>query len=208
MNAHSENCDRTWLIGASRGMGKELAKLLTDASTQCLISARNQAVLKDASEYCNSEFFAFDATDKAQTRNACESVFERFRPNRVIINFGDYEPSNDQDVDIELYERLILTNYLACVYLSAELIPRLRNNGGGTILFNVSAASYRGLPGGAPYGASKAALLHLAEALHPVAARDNIQIRVINPGFVQSRLTRKNRFKMPFLLTEKQAAKR
>ena len=51
-------------------------------------------------------------------------------------------------------------------------------------------------------------MIHLAEALAPELAHVGIRLRVINPGFVRSRLTRKNPFPMPFLLEPEQAARR
>ena len=54
----------------------------------------------------------------------------------------------------------------------------------------------------------KAALINLAESLHPELARAGINLRVINPGFVDTPLTRKNRFSMPFLMTPEDAASR
>jgi short-subunit dehydrogenase len=87
-------------------------------------------------------------------------------------------------------------------------MPLMRDHGGGQILLNASAVGYRGLPRGASYSAPKAATIHLAEALHPEAALWGIRLRVINPGFVQSRLTAMHDFRMPGLLRPEDAAQR
>jgi NAD(P)-dependent dehydrogenase (short-subunit alcohol dehydrogenase family) len=124
------------------------------------------------------------------------------------MNVGDYRPMSLAEFDAELFVALNRTNYLASVYLLEAVIPRMRAAGGGQILLNASAAGYRGLPQAAPYSAPKAAVIHMAEALAPELARVGIRLRVINPGFVRSRLTSKNPFPMPFLLEPGQAARR
>ena len=109
--------------------------------------------------------------------------------------------------DTDLFEHLNRVNYLGAVYVLGSVLPLMRARG-GQVLLNASAAGFRGLPNGAPYSAPKAATIHLAEALHPEAARWGIRLRVINPGFVDSRLTAKNRFHMPGLLKPEVAAQR
>jgi NAD(P)-dependent dehydrogenase (short-subunit alcohol dehydrogenase family) len=113
-----------------------------------------------------------------------------------------------EDFDATLFERLSQVNYMGPVNVLDAVLPLMREQGGGEILLNASAAGLRGLPRSAPYSAPKAATIHLAEALRPEAGRWGIRLRVINPGFVKSRLTAKNRFAMPGLLEPTEAAKR
>jgi len=77
---------------------------------------------------------------------------------------------------------------------------------GGGIAFVASVAGYRGLPKALCYGPGKAALIHFAECLHLDLEGQGIGVWVINPGFVQTRLTARNDFTMPALMTPEQAA--
>jgi len=125
-----------------------------------------------------------------------------------MINAGDYEPMPLADYDIALFERLNRVNYLGPVNVLGAVLPLMRDAGGGQCLINASASGLVGLPKAAPYSAPKAAAIHLAEALQPEAARWGVSLRVINPGFVRSRLTDKNDFHMPGLMEPGQAARR
>jgi NAD(P)-dependent dehydrogenase (short-subunit alcohol dehydrogenase family) len=84
------------------------------------------------------------------------------------------------------------------------VLPQLSPGAG--IAFVASVAGYRGLPQALAYGPGKAALIQFAECLHLELAPRGIGVWVINPGFVATRLTAKNNFAMPALLTPEQAA--
>jgi short-subunit dehydrogenase len=86
------------------------------------------------------------------------------------------------------------------------IIPEFRKRKEGHIVLIGSIAGYRGLPNSLGYGASKAALIHLAENLKSELLDDNIKVQVINPGFVKTRLTDQNTFFMPSLMTPEKAA--
>jgi NAD(P)-dependent dehydrogenase (short-subunit alcohol dehydrogenase family) len=141
-------------------------------------------------------------------QTTADAVFGELAPTLILVNAGDYEPMPLEDFDTALFERLNAVNYLGPVNVLGAVLPLLRAHGGGEVLLNASAAGLLGLPRSAPYSAPKAATIHLAESLRPEAARWGINLRVVNPGFVRSRLTDKNRFKMPGLLTPEQAASR
>ena len=76
----------------------------------------------------------------------------------------------------------------------------------GHISIVSSVAGYRGLPNSTGYGASKAALINLAESLYFDFGRHNVRISLVSPGFIKTPMTDKNEFKMPFLKTPEFAA--
>ena len=65
---------------------------------------------------------------------------------------------------------------------------------------------YRGLAGSIGYGASKAGIMYLAETLYADLFNTNIKVQLINPGFIDTRLTKQNKFNMPFIMSPEKAA--
>ncbi len=197
-----------WLVGASRGMGLETARLLSERGWHVTLSARNPGALEEAALSMDASSIPFDITNQAQVNAAAEEIFLDHPPELVIINAGDYQPMPIAAFDVALFEQLNRVNYLGVVYMLGAILKPMREMGGGQILINCSAAAYRGLPLAAPYSAPKAATLNLAEALQPEARQWGIELRVINPGFVRSSLTQQNTFTMPGLMEPGDAARR
>ncbi len=197
-----------WIIGASEGIGQELTRVLKQRGWNLIVSARNEQKLSELANELSVETLPFDATDKNATEKATKEAYLSLCPEVVLMNVGDYQPMSLDQFDTDIFERLNKTNYLSCVYLLSNLIPLMKEQGGGTIILNASVAGYRGLPNSAPYSSPKAALIHMAECMAPELAREKISLKVINHGFVKSRLTQKNYFTMPFLMETKDAATR
>jgi short-subunit dehydrogenase len=97
-------------------------------------------------------------------------------------------------------------NYVGALYLLDAVLPALLAQGSAHISLVGSVAGYRGLPNSLAYGPSKAALIHLAEALYLDLRDKGVGVSIINPGFVQTPLTANNDVSMPALLTPQQAA--
>jgi short-subunit dehydrogenase len=88
----------------------------------------------------------------------------------------------------------------------AAVLPRMIARRAGHIAIVSSVAGYRGLPSAAAYGASKAALINLAESLKPDLDKHGVRVSLVNPGFVRTPLTDRNTFPMPFLMEVDDAA--
>lgn len=200
------------ITGASAGIGRALAIKLARAGFQVVLSARRKETLLEVAEAHPDladrlHAFPLDVTDL----EACKAVFAQVEAevgeiDTFILNAGDYDPMPLDDFDPEIFRRLIEVNYLGAVNGLAAALPAMRARARGQILLTASLSAYRGLPQAAPYGASKAAVLNMAESLRPALDGSGVALRVINPGFVKTRLTEKNRFAMPQLITPEEAA--
>ncbi len=200
------------ITGASAGIGRALAVKLARDGWQVAVCARREEALRAIAE----EFpeladhlhpFPLDVTDVAESKAVFMAVeADLGEVDTLILNAGDYDPMTLDEFDPDLFRRLAEVNYLGAVNGIGAALGPMRERGRGQILVTASLSAYRGLPQAAPYGASKAAVLNMAESLRPALEGTGVSLRVINPGFVKTRLTEKNRFHMPQLLTPEAAA--
>ncbi|MFO7581571.1 SDR family NAD(P)-dependent oxidoreductase [Guyparkeria sp.] len=200
-----------WLVGASSGIGAALVDRLVAGGHRVVISARRQAVLDERAARDPDRILALaaDVTDLDSLARAWDEMLDRWgMPDSVILNAGDYEPMGLADFDPTLFERLMRVNFLGAVNGIQVVKDGFIRRGAGEIVLTASVAGYRGLPYSSPYGASKAAMINLAESLRPEFAREGVAIRVINPGFVRTALTDKNDFPMPGRIEPEEAARR
>lgn len=200
-----------WLLGASSGIGAELVPGLLARCRQLVISARRRERLEEVrgrqQQRERIHVVPVDVVDAAALAEAAATVRQQIGvPDLVIYNVGDYEPAGMEQLDPAVFERVTRINYLGAVNCLAAVVPEMRARGGGRILINASLSGYAGLPHAAAYGPTKAALINLAESLHPELARAGIHLGIINHGFVKTRLTEKNDFTMPQLLEPATAA--
>lgn len=198
-----------WLVGASAGIGAALTDRLVARGHRVAISARHQARLDERASRDPERVLALavDVTDPESLAHAYRELVAHWGvPDSVILNAGDYEPMGLADFDPGLFERLIRVNFLGAVNGIDTVREDFIARGAGEIVLTASVAGYRGLPYAAPYGASKAAMINLAESLRPEFERAGVAMRVINPGFVRTRLTDKNDFAMPGRIEPEAAA--
>jgi short-subunit dehydrogenase len=196
---------RVWLVGASTGIGAALARLMAELGARLALSARSPDGLR-ALDIAGALIVPCDATSAEGLRAARASILTVWGGIDLVIYLaGDYVPMQARDFDAARAERVIAVNFNGAMHLTASVLADLRPSGG--IAFVASVAGYRGLPRALCYGPGKAALIHFAECLHLELAPQGIGVWLINPGFVRTRLTDRNDFAMPALLTTDQAAR-
>lgn len=201
-----------WIIGASSGIGAALARQFHEKPTSkdqnVIISARNSDKLAElASEMPGLTPVPFDVTDQNAVNSAISKVEEQFGlPDLVVLAAGIYSPMKLNAFSAATIRSHIDTNYMGIVNCLEPLLAKMRARKSGEIAVMASVAGYRGLPNASAYGPTKAALINLCESLHTELSGSGVLLRVINPGFVKTRLTEKNDFEMPYLLEPEEAA--
>ncbi len=200
-----------WVTGASSGIGRELALRLSRSGARVYISSRGvERLVQTAKEESGpGELIplAADVTDSERMSEAA-ALIEREQGgiDLAVFNAGDYRPMPADELDAGECRRLMEVNYLGVVNGVAAVLPAMLARGSGQIVINASVAGYRGLPLAGAYGATKAALISLAESLRIELEGQGVDIKVVNPGFVKTPLTAQNPFKMPSLVTPEEAA--
>jgi NAD(P)-dependent dehydrogenase (short-subunit alcohol dehydrogenase family) len=200
---------RVWVVGASTGIGAALARALIDAGARVALSARSRDRLDAIAEGTDALVAPLDITDRA----AVLAVAERARAtlgglDLTIVVAGTHAPMRADRFDRAQADRLLAVNLLGPLNCVEAVLPTLLAQRQGGIALVASVAGYRGLPQALIYGPSKAALIHLAEGLYLDLRRHGIGVYLVNPGFVDTPLTRRNDFAMPALMPADQAARR
>ncbi|MDO9181285.1 MAG: SDR family NAD(P)-dependent oxidoreductase [Bacteriovorax sp.] len=194
-----------WLIGASSGIGKALAINLIKAGANVYISSRKEKLLLEIKDQypAQTTVLPLDVLDVEQIKNQFAKIQEI---DLIIYLAADYSPLSVTNLDITEATKIVNVNLLGAINISSVVLPRLIKQQNGHLSFVASIAGYIGLPHSSIYGATKAALINMAESFYCECKEFNVDISIINPGFVETNLTSKNTFKMPYIMTPQIAA--
>jgi len=130
-------------------------------------------------------------------------------PDLVIANAGVSAGTSGEELrDVEHLRRLLEVNVAGVAITLAAFAPAMRRAGRGTLACIASVAGFRGLAGNGAYSASKAAALTWMESLRTEMHGSGVAVVSICPGYIDTPMTRVNRFRMPFLLPADEAARR
>ncbi len=197
-----------WLIGASSGIGHELACQLSDLGADLILSSRREKPLQDLVSRLGTQHtvLCFDVCFDTAVEEAFEQIKHR-HIDSIIFLAGAYEPGHIADMSYDTQFDIINTNLNGAINVSRHSIALFHQQGKGQIAIYGSVAGYRGLEMGQPYSASKAALINFAESLYLEQTKHQIDVKLINSGFVDTPLTQKNQFKMPMMISTESAAR-
>ena len=204
-----------WIIGASSGIGEALVSKFYEENYDLVISARSLdklELIKEnlLSKNCNlGEIMIgeLDVSNCDSLQKTLEKIIAKFQKiDLVIFCSGLYQPMSVIDFNLDLSKKIIDVNFVGALNLLHLVVPQMLQQKSGHIAVIASVAGYCGLPKSFAYGASKAALINLCEGIYPELKLNGIDLSVVNPGFVKTRLTDLNNFKMPFLISSKEAA--
>ncbi|MDA7423771.1 SDR family NAD(P)-dependent oxidoreductase [Thalassococcus lentus] len=197
---------RYWLVGASEGLGEALAHQLSRAGVELVLSARSEDKLQALAAALpgRSVVKPVDITDGDALSQVADEIGDI---DGVIQMAGVYWPFGAKAWDAEQANMMADINFTGVMRLMGVIVPRFAERGYGHIVLTGSLSGFRGLPDAAPYVASKAGVMALAESLYADLRRSGVSVQLVNPGFVKTRLTEKNSFKMPFIMEPEDAAR-
>ncbi|MGV8936595.1 MAG: SDR family NAD(P)-dependent oxidoreductase [Allorhizobium sp.] len=198
-----------WITGASSGIGSALALRLCGDGWTVAVSARSGEALAALAREKPGAIHAFplDITDRNFVFATLSEIEESLGPvDLAVFCAGTYARDYAQGFSSTVLADMVNLNIVGTAHCLDAVMARMIARGSGHIAVTASVTGYVGLPGGASYGATKAALNVLCEALYPELAAKGVALTVINPGFVDTPLTAKNDFPMPFIISSEEAA--
>ena len=196
---------RYWLVGASEGLGRALAHIMSRAGVEVIVSARSQERLDElvAELPGKGQAIACDVS----SRESCEAaVAKAGHVDGIVFLAGLYWPMSTAKWDAAKAETMADVNFTGAFRAIGAVMPQFLERDEGHIVMTGSLSGFRGLPKALGYGASKAGCMYLAESMQADLRKTGIRVQVANPGFIKTRLTDKNEFKMPFIMEPEEAA--
>lgn len=202
----SWNGKRYWLVGASAGLGAAVAEQISRRGATVILSARSEDDLREVASNCTgkTEVVPMDVSDSESVASAVEAAGDL---DGFVFTAGVYWPLPAQEWDADKVTAMLDINLTGAARVLGHVVPRMVEKKEGHIVLTGSLSGFRGLPGAIGYGASKAGLMSLTESMRVDLRGTGIDVQLVNPGFVKTRLTDKNDFDMPFIMEADAAAR-
>lgn len=196
-----------FITGASSGIGRALALRYYQAGWRLALSARREDVIKSWADACgisasSYEIYRADVAQPDRIMAAGQSCLERQGlPDVVIANAGiSIGMDTAERSDIDVMARTFATNNVGMAATFQPFVAPMALRGSRRLVGIGSVAGIRGLPGHGAYCASKAAAISYCESLRGELCASGVRVVMICPGYVDTPLTRENRYAMPFLM--------
>jgi short-subunit dehydrogenase len=199
------------ITGASSGIGEYLALAYAAPGVRLGITGRDEARLAGVAERCRSAGATvtaarIDAADRKAMAGWLREIDAAAPIDLMIANAGIASGTPEGREDSDLARRTFDVNLMGVLNSLQPLIEPMMARRRGQLVIMSSLASFRGFAGSAAYCASKAAVRVWGEGMRNELARHGVEVNVVCPGFVVSRMTAVNKFRMPFLMETGRAA--
>ena len=196
-----------FITGASSGIGQALASRFYQAGYRLALAARRTAELQswvDAQPMRAGSYQIYSAnvaTSDSIVAAGKACIASQGVPDVVIANAGiSIGMDTAMREDLDVMQQTFATNNIGAAATFHPFIQAMTQRGSGTLVGIGSVAGIRGLPGHGAYCASKAALIAYCESLRGELKAGGVKVVTICPGYIDTPLTQKNSYSMPFLM--------
>lgn len=186
-----------WIIGASSGIGEELAKHYSALGAKLILSARSRDRLYSVKMTCkgspmNIHILPLDLENITSLENQAQEALRIFdRIDTIIHTAGITQRALALETDLAVAQKIMNINYWGPVALTQAILPSMIKQGSGHLIIISSLMGKVGTRFRSSYAASKHALHGYFESLRPEIYDDNIDISMVCPGFINTSLGEK-----------------
>lgn len=184
------------ITGASRGIGKEIAKKFLQCGAQVVIHAKNADRLTRCKKELSSLGEVFDVRadlgKEAELEEAIAAAFKHLgRIDTLINNAGITAAGTIETITGEEWDKILDTNLKGAFLVTRKIVPLMKKQGSGCIINVASqAAIFGSITGGIHYTSSKGGLISFARGLAKELGPFNIRINTLMPGVIETEMTR------------------
>lgn len=198
-----------FVTGGTSGLGLALAQLYYDGGHRVAVCGRDLSKLpqNEAKDSSRWKTYTVDVLNKEQLAQSIQDFSEGHSLDLVVASAGRSVGRKTKTPNFQVAREVIEVNVFGVLNTYEAALPIMQQQGRGHLCAISSVAGFMGLPGGASYSASKAAVTIFNEAFGLDLKGTGISVSTICPGFVDTPLTKQNNHDMPFLMSAEKAAK-
>lgn len=195
-----------FITGASSGIGEYVAYEYAKQGATIGLAARRKKALEKVSVKCKELggkpiIYEVDVSNQLITKNAIDDfIIKSGGIDVVIANAGISGKVDLGKGDSSATNRMLSTNILGVANTVIPTLPTMVEQQSGSVVVVSSIAGFRGLPGRSSYSASKVAVRFMANSWRSSFVKDGISFTTICPGFIDTDMTNKHKYHLPFLM--------
>lgn len=190
------------VTGASKGIGRAIAKGLSDAGYNLFLTSRNEELLNSVSQEINAKYYCVgDLTNQADLEKLGNFIEEN-SIDILINNAGEYVYGGIETMTYKQISQIFEANLIAPTYLCSKAVSAMKSKKWGRIVNIGSISGVMGEAFASLYSSSKSGLIGLSKSLALELAEHNITVNTINPGWVETELGLKSIEESEFSLEE------
>jgi gluconate 5-dehydrogenase len=182
------------VTGGGTGIGKAITAALVEAGAKTAVAGRRKEPLDAVeAEYPGRVFgYPYDVTETKEAPSLLARIEKDIGPPTILVNnAGVHLKKMGADVTVEEFQTVLETHILGAHALCAAVIPYMRKEGRGSIIFIASMAALFGIPYVLAYSAAKSAMLGIVRTLAVEYGTDGIRVNAIAPGWFETEMSRK-----------------
>jgi dehydrogenase/reductase SDR family member 7B len=184
-----------WIIGASSGIGRALAIMLSKYKVNLVLSSRNVEELEEVKTKCleintNCMVMPLDLEKNSDYSDQVNEVVSKFKKIDFLILVGGIsQRSLTHETPLSIDRKLMEVNYFGTISLTKAVLPSMIKQQSGHIVVVSSIVGKFGFPLRSAYSASKHALHGFYESLRAEQKQNNLNVTIVMPGRVQTNIS-------------------